>query len=165
VCVLVIESILIWSDAIKALMALNLVLMPSTFTVAMFRVLGGRWGVGSPPGTATALGGVLYINGGKLGRTSEIDALTTVADSGFHTKYLTRREFNEFVDFGALQREKIVQDFCYENEGLFGIDFEFRGFVDEDFGIGKFDGGVNNIRGGYWGLFGDGRVFDFGALA
>jgi hypothetical protein len=25
--------------------------------------------------------------------------------------------------------------------------------------------GVNNIRGGYWGLFGDGRVFDFGALA
>jgi hypothetical protein len=69
------------------------------------------------------------------------------------------------MDFGALQGEKIVQDFCNRNDGLFSIDFKFRGFVDEDFGVGKLGGGVDDIRGGYWGLFGDGRLFDFGALA
>jgi hypothetical protein len=79
VCVSVIESILIWSDAIKALRALNLVLMPSAFTVAMFMLLEGGWGVGlgSLPGAATVLGGVLYINGGKLGRTSVGASATT----------------------------------------------------------------------------------------
>jgi hypothetical protein len=48
----VIESNLIWSDAIKAFRALNLVLMPSTFTVAIFRVLGGlrEWDWGRPQG-------------------------------------------------------------------------------------------------------------------
>jgi hypothetical protein len=69
------------------------------------------------------------------------------------------------VDFGTLQGEKIVQHFCYENDGLFGINSEFRGYVDEDFGVGKLGGGADDVRGGYWGLFGDGRVFDFGALA
>jgi hypothetical protein len=69
------------------------------------------------------------------------------------------------VDFGTLQGEKIVQDFCYENDGLFGINSECRGYVDEDFGVGKLGGGTDDVRGGYWGLFGDGRVFDFGALA
>jgi hypothetical protein len=64
VWVSVIERIFIWSDAIKALRALNLDLRPSTFTVAMFMVLG------PPPGAVTELGSVLYINGGKLGRTS-----------------------------------------------------------------------------------------------
>jgi hypothetical protein len=79
VCVSVIESILIWSDAIKALRALNLVLMPSTFTVAMFMLLEGGWGVGlgTPSGAAAVLGGVLYINEGKLGRTSVGASATT----------------------------------------------------------------------------------------
>jgi hypothetical protein len=45
------------------------------------------------------------------------------------------------VDFGALQGEKIVQDFCNKNDGLFSVDFKFRGFVDEDFGVGKLGGG------------------------
>jgi hypothetical protein len=46
------------------------------------------------------------------------------------------------VDFGTLQGEKFVQDFCYENDGLFGINSEFRGYVDEDFGVGKLGGGL-----------------------
>jgi hypothetical protein len=68
------------------------------------------------------------------------------------------------VNFGALKGEEIVQDFGYENDGLFGINSEFRGFVDENFGVGKLGGGVDDARGGYWDLFGNGRVFDFGAL-
>jgi hypothetical protein len=53
VWVSVIERILIWSDAIKALRALNLDLRPSTFTVAMFKVLGEGVELGPPPGAAT----------------------------------------------------------------------------------------------------------------
>jgi hypothetical protein len=105
VCVSVIESILIWSGAIKALRALNLVLMPSTFTVALFRELRGGWGVGlgPPPGAANVLGDVLCINGGgwsgqawgrQLLLEGEVDALTGVADSRFRPKYLSRREFD-----------------------------------------------------------------------
>jgi hypothetical protein len=70
------------------------------FSLISFTILAGN---GVPPGVATVLGDVLYINGGgwsgrpwgrQLLLEGEVDALTGVADSRFRPKYLSRREFD-----------------------------------------------------------------------
>jgi hypothetical protein len=68
------------------------------------------------------------------------------------------------MDFGTLKGKEIIEDLSHEDDGLFCINFKFRGFVHEDFGVGELGGGVYNVCGGDWCLFGYGRVFNFGAL-
>jgi hypothetical protein len=68
------------------------------------------------------------------------------------------------VNSGTLKGKEIIEVLGYEDDGLFCVDFEFRGFINENFGVGELGGGVYSVCGGDWCLFGDGRVFNFGAL-
>jgi hypothetical protein len=45
------------------------------------------------------------------------------------------------VNFGTLKGKEIIEDLSYQDDGLFCVDFEFRGFVNEDFGVGEIGGG------------------------
>jgi hypothetical protein len=45
------------------------------------------------------------------------------------------------VNFGTLKGKEIIEDLGYEDDGLFCVDFEFRGFINENFGVGELGGG------------------------
>jgi hypothetical protein len=49
------------------------------------------------------------------------------------------------MDFGTLKGKEIIEDLSHEDDGLFCIDFKFRGFVHEDFGVGELGGGVYKL--------------------
>jgi hypothetical protein len=45
------------------------------------------------------------------------------------------------VNSVTLKGKEIIEVLGYEDDGLFCVDFEFRGFINENFGVGELGGG------------------------